>query len=200
MRTAEQQCGRPTHRRLRQHAAQIVAQRQFHQGTAVATFLRQRHQQRARPGKHLEIGSQAQQGALVGAAAYRALGGQHQHPPAARCRDRRRHGARLNHAEHRQRCVVILEDLQRHRGGGIAGNHQGLDAALDQNARRLDGIALHGGGALGAVGKTGGVAQVHKAFVRQRPPQRRQHRQPAHAGIEHADGRRINGWIHGGDL
>ena len=97
--------------------------------------------------------------------------------------------ARFDDTDHRQRAEPGLHCIQPHRGSGIAGHHQALDAVPRQRLGRLPRIARHGVGRLGAIRQSRRVTEVHEALMRQRLHQRRQHRQPADAGVEHADGR-----------
>jgi hypothetical protein len=71
--------------------------------------------------------------------------------------------------------------------GGVAGDHQQLDAALDQQARRLDRVAGDRLGAFGAIGQARGVAEIQQRFGRQTVAQRTQDGQAADTAVEDAD-------------
>jgi hypothetical protein len=71
--------------------------------------------------------------------------------------------------------------------GRVAGDHQQLNAALDQQARRLDRVAGDRLGAFGAIRQAGGVAEIQQRFGRQAVAQRTQNGQAADTAVEDAD-------------
>ena len=96
--------------------------------------------------------------------------------------------ARL-HAHHRQVRVARPHRLDGGHGGGVAGHHQRLDAAPEQKFRHGQGALDHELLGLVAIRRVAGIGEVQQMLVRQLRADVAQHRQPAHAGIEHADRR-----------
>ena len=82
---------------------------------------------------------------------------------------------------------MLLQRLQGHGGGGIAGHHQHLDPALDQEGRGLQGITQHRGRALGAVGDPGGIPEIDEVLTGELTGELLEDRKPTDPGIEYAD-------------
>src|ERR1700691_519624 len=82
---------------------------------------------------------------------------------------------------------MAAQRIERERRGGIAGNDQAANAALDQRGRALQGVAHHRLRALGSVGKPGGISQVDEVLRGHRAAQGAQYGQPTDARIEYAD-------------
>jgi hypothetical protein len=139
----------------------------------------------------------------IGAALDRLRGGEQHHPAIAqhvvlvRVLAVPRHaGQRLDHrhqhAEHAvarvmARQPLLLDGAQRHRGGGVAGDHHQPAAGAHQEVDRLGGVVDDVAVAEVAIGRAGMVAQVEERLLRQRLDQRLEHGEAAGAGVEHAD-------------
>ena len=95
--------------------------------------------------------------------------------------------ARLDHTDDGQRGMMRAQGIERGRRRRVAGNHQTANAPPDQCGRALQGIAHDGFGALGAVRKPCGIAEVNEILGGHGRTQRPQYRQAADARVEHAD-------------
>ena len=126
-------------------------------------------------------------GADIGAAFYRAFGGDDGDGAFGRSAHRRLR-TRHNHAHDRHRREHFLQGRQRNGGRGVARHHQHLHLALHQRPGGLHRIACDGVAALGAIGQARGVAQIDELFMGQARHQRAHHREATDAGIENADG------------
>ena len=129
-------------------------------------------------------------GDTVGVGAHRGFGGDHA-DPAVPGRGRGAHGAGLDHAPDRQSARGRIEAVERQGGGGVAGDHDRLDApALEELEIHL-GVAAHGRRGLRAVGQPGGVAEIEQTLARQAALERRGDRQSPDARVEDADRPRV---------
>ena len=135
---------------------------------------------------HDRVAHQPVNGPRIGAAFDRALGRDHGDAAVAGGRGARA-GAGLDHADHRHRLPCLLQQIERHGRGRVAGDHQHLDALIDQEPCRLERIGLNRLGALGAVREPRGVAEIDEMLVGEARDERPQHRKPAHSGVEHPD-------------
>ena len=96
-------------------------------------------------------------------------------------------GRREDHLDHRDR--VALARVAQHRGaGGVAGDHQGLDAALDEVVQAFERVLADLADRLGPVGLARGVSEIQDRLVRQLVEHRARDGQAAEAGVEDADG------------
>ena len=91
--------------------------------------------------------------------------------------------------------TASLNGVESQGAGGVAGDHEELRALFaDQELRAFGGVAGDGAARLGAVGQPGGVADEGEAGVRQPRDECAQNGEPAEAGIEDADGGRVEGF------
>ena len=183
--------GAAQHQRIRRRSAaeqrpEIVFRRRLGGGQVRPAFLGQRHEHLAGLLHDLGVCHQLADGARIGAASDRALGGDHGDAAIARGGDA---GPRagLDHADHRNVLPGLLQEIERHRRGRVAGDHQHLYALVEQQPRRLQRVGLHRLGALGAVRQPRRVAEIDEAFAGKPRHQCAQYRQPAHAGVEDPD-------------
>ena len=92
------------------------------------------------------------------------LGADHADPAVAGGRDRTP-GRREDHLDDGH--VVPLACVAEHRrAGGVAGDHQGLDALVDQVVEALEGVLTHLADRLGAVGLASGVTEIARSTRR----------------------------------
>ena len=142
-------------------------------------------QARAGDLDELDAGVEAVHDVAVAAARDRRLGGEQAHAAVARELHR---GARLGreHADHGH-VERALQVAERGRGGGVAGDHDQLDARADEPAADLLGIAAQLVGRAPAVREARGVAGVEEVLVRHRDEALVEHREATHAGVEHAN-------------
>ena len=140
---------------------------------------------------HRELAALGAERPQVGAARDRRRRREHADPPGVgdRGRDLR---LGLDHRDHlhpalRRRRARRLEPG---RGGGVAGDHDQLRAAVEQ----VGGVALDAGAqllvGLGSVGKARVVAEVEVVLLRQRDEALVQDGEPADAGVEDGDRQR----------
>ena len=87
------------------------------------------------------------------------------------------------------RHVVPLAGVAEHRrAGGVARDHQGLDALLHEVVEALEGVLAHLADRLGAVGLPGGVTDVDDRLVRQLVDDGAGHGEATEARVEDSDG------------
>ena len=151
------------------------------------SFLRERDEERAGPRDHRRERRQTPERSLVGAGSDRRRRPEDcdRSAPGAR---RRQLSARFDHAEDRDR-QRRRQRRQAVRGDRVAGNDQQLDPMAREVARRHQRISGDNLAGARTVGNAGRVAEVDGVLVRKPRRQRPQHRQPAHAAVEHPDGR-----------
>ena len=103
-----------------------------------------------------------------------------------------------DHAHHRHAAVELLAQRgQRRRRGRVAGHHEQLRAAVEQDARELAGEAEQLVRAAVAVREASGVAEIEKVLVRKRHEALVQHGEPADSGVEDGDWKRAFRGRHG---
>ena len=73
-------------------------------------------------------------------------------------------------------------------GGGVAGDDEVFGAMGREEPCAFDGVAGDGGLRLGAVGETGGVAEIDVVGAGDEREQRAEDGEAAEAGVEDADG------------
>ena len=105
-------------------------------------------------------------------------------------RQRGRGGARSDHAEDRQR-VAPPGVGQGDRGRRVAGDHDGLDVALDEPVEGLAGEVEDLLVGPRPVRRPGVVAEIDGRFAGQTPDDLPEDRQPADPRVEDADGSRV---------
>jgi len=85
--------------------------------------------------------------------------------------------------------VVLPQQADGSRSGGVACHHQGLDLVLLPQVTRNGMGARNDMGVIAlSVGGVAAVRHIHKLFVGQLGPQRAQHAEAAHAAVKHPDG------------
>src|SRR5205823_5821285 len=169
---------------------QVLAGDELGRRVIEPAFFHERHEQWAGPGVHAGIRSNRGDGPLVGAARNRARGPDH----ADRPRPGRLHrGARtgLDDADERHG-RARLQVIERLGGDGVAGDDQGLYAALQQVGEDLRRVAAHGVRGLRAVGHARGVAEINDRLAWEALEQGARHGEPSDAGVEHAERRRVH--------
>jgi len=111
--------------------------------------------------------------------------GEHADHPGSTVTDRRLD--RRLHGDHRHR-IALAQQPDCHAGGGIAGHHQGLGVALQQEFGDRDAAGLDDLPRSLTIGGIGRIGHVEQVFLGEFTPQLAQDAQPAYAGIEDADG------------
>ena len=82
----------------------------------------------------------------------------------------------------------LLDVFEGEGGGGVAGDDEEVGALGLEELCALDGVAGDGLAGLGAVGETGGVAEVDVVRAGDEGEQRAEDGEAAEAGVEDADG------------
>ncbi len=163
------------------------------------TLFDERHEQRAGLRPDFEPGDDPAQRDGVGIRAHRRFRGDDADAAVAG-RGRGAIGARFDHPPDRQRglaviaaitAIVALLALERQCGGGVAGDHDRLDAAALEKLEIDLRVPPHRGRGLRAVRQPGGVAEIEQALARQAPPQRGGDGQPADTRVENSDRPRV---------
>ena len=172
-------------RAFEQRAEIALCRGDGHAGLRPALFG-ERHEHLAGPLHHAHVACKRADGARVGLALHRPFGGDHGDAAVAGGGD----GgacAWLDHPDHRHRRERLGKTPERHGRGRVAGDHHHLHTFGDEVTGRLERIGLHRLGAFGAVGEAGGIAEIDEGLIRQARGKGAQHREPAHAGVEHSD-------------
>ena len=138
--------------------------------------------------RHLELAPLGLEGATVRAPLHRGRRGEHPDPAAVA--DRRRDlGLGVDHGQHLD--PVLAGNLESHvtarRGRRVTRHHQELRAPVEQEAGTERDPGAEPVRGLGAVGKSGGVAEIQVALLRQRHEQLVEDGEPADPRVEDGD-------------
>ena len=149
-----------------------------------------RHQQ----GRRLRVNDQTRalqcQGMLIRMRTNGSTRGNDPYPPGCRIAQRR-FDAGLDHADNGQ-IKIFPQHRQGMRGGGVAGDDDGLDPALDQKLRILLRKTPDRFRAFRAVGQTRGIAEVQDVLARQQILHRTHHGEASHSRIKKSQWRRVH--------
>ena len=124
----------------------------------------------------------------------RHLRGHHQDAPPGVALHRRLEG-RLG-ADDREVRIRLPQERRGSRGGGVAGDNDGLDAPVQEPRRRVGAQGLHLLERAVAVGRVAGIAVVEEVLPGHPVAQRPQHADAAQARIKNADGVRAGHGVH----
>ena len=139
---------------------------------------------RTRPGRDLQIGSRGE-GVEIGLRLVRPLGGDDPDPAVARRPSRAPHGGTDDlDGGHGIPLPGVVENGG---GGGVAGDHQHLDAMVDEAVEAFQGKAARLGDRPRTIGRAGGVAEIGDRLGRQLVEDGPGDGEPAIPGIEDPD-------------
>ena len=172
-------------RAFEQRAEIALCRGDSHAGLRPALFG-ERHEHLAGPLHHAHVAFKRADGARVGLALHRPFGGDHGDAAVAGGGDAARAPGSITPITGTGASASARRP-ERHGRGRVAGDHHHLHTFGDEVTRRLERIGLHRLGALGAVGEAGGIAEIDEGLIRQARGKGAQHREPAHAGVEHSD-------------
>ena len=171
---------------FRKERLEIMRRGREGRGRIGPAFLGERHEHLAGLLHHVRTLHQPVNGLGIGAAIHRTFRRDHGDALVLR-RGHAGPRAGLDHPDHRHRIPRLLQHVKPDGRGGIAGDHHHLHAFGEKETRGLQGIGLHGLGALRAVRKPCRVAEIDEALGGQPCRQRPQHGQSAHPGVEDPD-------------